>query len=179
MMEKQHSFLARPASSSNHNEHFKSNHPRFTIYIDGASRGNPGPSGAGIYILDGSKAIIKSGIYLGKRTNNQAEYLGLTLALFLFGQWCKVNNISTPHVLIISDSLLLVKQMSGAYKVKNPQIIKLKMLSETLFGDMVYQFTHVLREKNKEADALANLGIDKKNQIPTDFLKILSDYDLS
>ena len=92
---------------------------RITIHIDGAARGNPGPAGAGIYITHQNKPIIKKGFYLGQKTNNQAEYLALVLALLLIESWCVQEEISQPYLSFFSDSELLVRQMTGIYKIKN------------------------------------------------------------
>lgn len=150
----------------------------FTVYVDGASRGNPGPSGAGIYILYGDQPLLKKGIYLGEKTNNQAEYLALALALYFLLEECKEKEIIHPHVAIISDSELLIKQLKGHYKVKNESLILLKKVVDAFLKSTSFHCKHVLRHHNKEADALANLGIDKKNKIPTPFVKILSNYGL-
>src|SRR5579862_8217660 len=85
------------------------------VCIDGASRNNPGPSGAGIFITKNKKAIYEEGFYLGKKTNNQAEYLALVIALFFLHEHAH----SADAIHIISDSELLVKQVRGVYKVRN------------------------------------------------------------
>ena len=153
--------------------------PHFTIFVDGASRGNPGPAGAGIFISFDKEPILKKGIYLGEKTNNQAEYLALTLALFYLKNICAEKEVAHPHVAIVSDSELLIKQMKGEYALKNKTLAQLKTVATELLKGCSYHCTHVMREHNKEADKLANLGIDKKHKIPTDFFKILSDYGLS
>ena len=79
---------------------------------------------------------------------------------------------------IHSDSELLVKQMKGLYKVKNPALAQLKAVAVDLLKPYTFTFTHVMREKNKDADALANLGVDKKYKVPTGFAKILSNYEI-
>lgn len=149
------------------------------IYVDGASRGNPGPAGAGIYFTYGNKVIAKKGIFLGKKTNNQAEYLALALALFFAEKICVEKDIVCSCFHVFSDSELLVKQYKGLYKIKNPELAQLKKVITALLKNKQIIITHVRREKNKEADALANEGIDKKNKIPLAFSKILSENGLS
>lgn len=148
------------------------------VYFDGAARGNPGEAGAGVYILQNDAPIVQKGFYLNKKTNNQAEYLALTLAILLAQQICKKKQILKPLFCFYSDSELLVKQMKGEYRVKNLILAQLKKIIDSLLKNSTFTFTHVLRAKNKSADELANLGVDKKQKIPTDFLKILSQYDL-
>jgi len=153
------------------------------IFVDGAARNNPGPAGAGVYITQGKKILVKRGFYLGSKTNNQAEYLALALAIFLAKQVLAKqeivkNKIPETKLLIASDSELLVKQMNGQYKVKNPELKKIKTLASSLLRDTTYSIRHVMREKNTIADALANIGIDKKLPIPADFLTLLVDHDL-
>ena len=150
-----------------------------TIHIDGAARGNPGPAGAGIYGVYKHKAVIKKGLYLGEKTNNQAEYLALVLALLYVHELCETENITTAPLHIFSDSELLVRQMTGVYKIKNKDLATLKRFIDLHLKKYTYQFTHVMREKNKEADKLANAGVDKKTKIPASFLKVLAQAELS
>ena len=150
-----------------------------TIHIDGASRGNPGPAGAGIYGVYKHKAVIKRGLYLGQKTNNQAEYLALVLALLFAHELCESEKITAPTLHIFSDSELLVRQMTGVYKIKNKDLADLKRFIDHHLKNYSYKFTHVMREKNKEADALANAGVDKKTKIPQAFLTLLAHADLS
>lgn len=150
---------------------------QLSVYIDGAARGNPGPAGAGVYVVCGTKVVLNKGIYLGNKTNNQAEYAALALAL-LFIKKMFPDATSRPRLAFFSDSELMVKQMKGEYKIKNEMLKNYKLLVDNLLTDVSYRISHVLREKNKEADRMANLGIDKKNKIPPDFLKILSNYGL-
>lgn len=179
-MEKQLSFFAMPPTpekpSSGHQK--KQAALAWNIYIDGAARGNPGPAGVGIYVTDGTNSIIKKGFYLGQKTNNQAEYLALALAVFLIKEECSKQNIDCPVLHFVSDSELLVKQMNKHYKVKNPILIQIKAIIESLLHGSAYSFKHVLREKNVIADELANHGVDKKNKLPTPFLKFLADCNL-
>ena len=123
--------------------------------VDGGSRGNPGPAGYGVRIErpDGSVEEIKES--LGIATNNVAEYRGLLAAL----AWAVRSGISRLH--IRSDSLLLVKQMRGEYRVKNAGLQPLWAEARRLahqIGDV--RFEHVRREANAEADRLANEAMD-------------------
>ena len=125
-------------------------------YIDGGARGNPGPAGYGVRIEDQDGNLIEE-LYgpLGIATNNVAEYNGLLAAL----QWAVDRGHRQLHVR--SDSELLVKQMRGEYKVKNPGLqalyVRARLLAVQL--DRVL-FEHVRRELNKEADRLSNLAMD-------------------
>jgi len=125
-------------------------------YIDGGARGNPGPAGYGVRIEDQDGNLVEE-LYgpLGIATNNVAEYNGLLAAL----QWAVDHGHRQLHVR--SDSELLVKQMRGEYKVKNPGLqalyVRARLLSVQL--DRVL-FEHVRRELNKEADRLSNVAMD-------------------
>ena len=128
-----------------------------TAYIDGGARGNPGPAGYGVHIeaADGSVlAELHGG--LGIATNNVAEYNGLLAAL----RWAKEQGHSTVHVK--ADSLLLVEQMRGNYKVKNAGLQPLHARARLLAYEIgTVTFEHVRREYNKNADRLSNLGMDE------------------
>ena len=127
-----------------------------TAYFDGGARGNPGPAGYGVYIVDDQGQVLAelSGS-LGTATNNVAEYHGLIAAL----QWAADRDMR--QIAIKGDSLLLIEQMRGNYKVKNeglkPLHLKARMLVKQI-GDV--SFEHVRREQNKEADRLSNVGMD-------------------
>jgi ribonuclease HI len=127
-----------------------------TAYFDGGARGNPGPAGYGVYIVDDKGEMVAelSGS-LGIATNNVAEYHGLIAAL----QWAADRDLK--QIAIKGDSLLLVEQMRGNYKVKNeglkPLYLKARMLVMQI-GDV--SFEHVRREHNKDADRLSNVGMD-------------------
>ena len=127
-----------------------------TAYFDGGARSNPGPAGYGVYIVDDAGNVLAelSGS-LGNTTNNIAEYNGLIAAL----QWAVDNKVT--QITIKGDSLLIVEQMRGNYKVKNEGLRPLHMKARMLvmqIGDV--KFEHVRRELNKEADRLSNVGMD-------------------
>lgn len=125
-------------------------------YIDGGARGNPGPAGFGVRIetRDGIK-VDEFSEAIGVATNNVAEYRGLLAAL----RWASAHGCR--QLLIRSDSLLLVQQMLGNYKVKNPGLQALHAQARVLVAglDRVL-FEHVRRESNTHADRLANAAMD-------------------
>jgi len=126
------------------------------IFTDGGSRGNPGPSASGYVILDMEDTIlIEKGVYLGITTNNQAEYLALKFALE------DAHKIGAREIYVYMDSLLVINQMNGIFKVKNrdlwPIYESIKELSEQF---KKIKFTHVPRELNKLADAQVNITLD-------------------
>jgi ribonuclease HI len=127
-----------------------------TAYFDGGARSNPGPAGYGVYIVD-DRATVLAELHgsLGNATNNVAEYRGLIAAL----QWAVDNDVA--HLTIKGDSLLIIQQMRGNYKVKNEGLKPLHLQARMLvmqIGDV--KFEHVPREKNKDADRLSNVGMD-------------------
>lgn len=128
------------------------------LFIDGAARNNPGPAGAGIYLLKNKECIIKRGFYLGELTNNQAEYWALGIGVRFFLKLSKPGDTLT----INSDSLLLVKQISGIYKVKSENIIPLYQRIKENLSEINFKIQHIYRDKNKVADSMANYGIDHK-----------------
>ena len=145
-----------------------------TIFIDGAARGNPGPAGIGVAISHKRKMVIEKGFYLGEATNNQAEYTALICGLALAQTFCEKHHIPEPHFEIFSDSELLVRQMNGLYSIKNATLMHLKKRADKLLESHGYTITHIVREKNKVADKLANHGIDKKIKIPATLVKLIA-----
>lgn len=143
------------------------------LFVDGASRNNPGNSGAGVYILKDSNVFQQQGVFLGKKTNNEAEYLALLLGVFELKQVIEKKDL----VLIMSDSQLLVRQIAGIYKVKEPRLQKLYMIAQHLLRDINYEIVHVLRENNTYADELANKGIDNKTSASTSFIQFLQRHE--
>ena len=140
---------------------------KITIYTDGGSRGNPGPAGAGIVFCNEEGKIFKKySHYLGdKLTNNESEYLAVIFALKNFKKFFGTKIAKTSTVYLKSDSQLIVKQMKGEYKVKDPEIQKLFLEVwnlKTDFQDVKFKF--IKREKNQEADALANEAMDNQKK---------------
>ena len=128
---------------------------KLKIFIDGAARGNPGDAGIGVIIRDDKKVISRISAYLGKTTNNIAEYMALIRALE------EALLLGSEHVNITSDSELLVKQVQGEYKVKNEGLQPLYHHLKSLIKKFKhFGIQHTYRESNKEADQLANKGID-------------------
>jgi probable phosphoglycerate mutase len=127
-----------------------------TAFFDGGARSNPGPAGYGVYIVDDAGTVLAE-LHgsLGIATNNIAEYHGLIAAL----QWAVENNVAT--LTVKGDSLLIIEQMRGNYKVKNeglkPLYLKARMLVMQIGG---VRFEYVPREQNKDADRLSNVGMD-------------------
>lgn len=144
------------------------------LFVDGAARKNPGPAGAGLYIVKNDKPFLKKGFYLGSKTNNQAEYAALLLGLYFI----KAHIQDNDHLDIISDSELLVKQFKGEYRVKHPELKPLHLLAKKMLIDIHHSIAHVLREYNIVADEMANIGIDDKIKMPQEFLTLLKQHEL-
>jgi ribonuclease HI len=130
--------------------------PRLIVYCDGAARGNPGPAGIGaaVFAEDGSLiAEVAEGI--GVATNNVAEYRAAIAGLD------RCRDLGAREVTVRADSKLLVEQLSGRWRVKNPTLIRLHGEARALMKafDRV-RFEHIPRERNKVADRLANRGVD-------------------
>ena len=127
------------------------------LFTDGAARGNPGPAGLGVVIED-DQGLRLRGLcrYIGKATNNQAEYLAIIEVLRAVEEW-------KPDRLEVNlDSKLVVEQLAGRYRVKNGALAPLhRQASELLHRFPEVELRHVPREKNKAADALANKAIDE------------------
>lgn len=125
--------------------------------VDGGARGNPGPAGYGVVIEDEiGRSVAELSDYLGHQTNNYAEYSGLLAAL----------NYALRHgfkaLKVVSDSELMVKQINGQYKVSSPTLKELNQQAMNLIEQLdCFEIKHVLREKNREADRLANLAMDR------------------
>jgi len=129
---------------------------KFFLYIDGASRGNPGPAGIGVVIMDEKKKKIKELYkYIGEATNNIAEYNALIYGLE------EISALKADEIVINMDSELVAQQLNGEYKVKDPNI---KLLFEKALAILKsfdgFEVRHIVREKNKEADKLANKAIN-------------------
>jgi ribonuclease HI len=128
-------------------------------YTDGASRGNPGESGIGVILKDEHGNVLGSHFdYIGQATNNVAEYTALATCLKL------VQKIECNQLIVHSDSELMVRQLNGQYKVKDEGLKKHFQHIQKILTAVPFQFSirHIPREKNHEADQLANQGIDTK-----------------
>ncbi len=128
------------------------------LYTDGGSRGNPGPSASGYVVFDDQqKLLVSKGVYLGITTNNQAEYTALKLALE------EAKNLGAKEVTVYMDSLLVVNQMKGIYKVRNRDLWPIHDAIKQLSKHFEHiSFTQVPRELNKLADAEVNKALDEK-----------------
>jgi len=125
------------------------------IYVDGGSRGNPGPAGAGAVIKVDNEIEATISKFLGTATNNVAEYTGLVLALE------KAFDLGIKQVDVYMDSELVVKQMKGIYRVKNEKLIPLFVKARALASKFPsFKISHVRREHNTVADRLANEAMD-------------------
>lgn len=129
---------------------------KLTTYTDGGARGNPGPAALGVVIKDqAGQTVAHYGEYLGSQTNNVAEYSALLSALK------KAKELGATEVDCILDSELVVKQMRGEYKVKEPTLQKLFVQAyNTAAQFKAVTYRHTLRANNKEADAEVNKAID-------------------
>lgn len=129
--------------------------PQYTLYTDGGSRGNPGSSACACFIFANDKLYSFDSKYLGTSTNNNAEYEGLLLGVKL----ALKNGIE--NLQIFMDSELVVKQISGVYKISDENLkSKAMMIQKELKKFASYKINHVLRAENKFADKLVNIVLD-------------------
>ena len=130
----------------------------WSLYCDGASRGNPGLAGAGVVLIDPSGEVREQlREFLGQVTNNVAEYRGLLLGLK------RARDLGVKKIRVFSDSELLVRQINGSYRVKQPHLLVLwQEAQRELQQFTAFEVTHVPRELNREADRLANEAIDQR-----------------
>ena len=128
-----------------------------TVSCDGASRGNPGPAGIGVSIVDDDGAVVDEiARGIGETTNNVAEYTAVIEGL------ARARELGARAVTLRSDSLLLINQLTGRYRVKTPHLVPLHRRARSIAaGFDRISFRHVPREQNVEADRLANEGVDK------------------
>lgn len=132
-----------------------------TVMFDGGARGNPGPAGFGVVIRasDGTE-LVTFGDYIGAATNNVAEYKGLIAGLD------KALELRARRLHVLGDSELVIKQMTGVYRVKNAGLKPLFEEASSLAAKFEsVQFEHIYREKNKVADTLYNRAIDRKGAV--------------
>jgi ribonuclease HI len=132
------------------------------VFTDGASRGNPGPAGLGVVIEDAEGMRLR-GLHrwLGRATNNEAEYHALIEGLKAVGEW------HPDRLEVYLDSKLVVEQINGRWKIKKQELAPLlRQAAELLQGFGEWEVKHVEREKNRGADALANMAIDEHVKKP-------------
>ena len=138
---------------------------RARAWIDGASRGNPGEAGFGVIVEANGKTHEIAG-FLGRTTNNVAEYAALVAALTF------AANQGLDNLTLFSDSQLLVRQLSGAYKVKAPHLVPIFLKVLKLRRSInSCDIQHLPREQNRQADRLANTAIDQRLPVP-DWLEL-------
>jgi ribonuclease HI len=130
--------------------------PGLAIYIDGASRGNPGPAGVGVVIFGPEgETLMEEHLYIGEATNNVAEYRALLHALQ------KAREMGATRIQVFTDSELLFRQMEGLYRVRNSKLVALFQGAISLSKDFQrFKLRHIRRSENKRADLLANLAVD-------------------
>ena len=132
-------------------------------FFDGASRGNPGKAGAGaLMINEEGKVVWETSRFLGQKTNNEAEYAGLIGALIWINN--NQNSLKISKINFNSDSQLMIRQLTGLYKVKAPNLIPIFLKAKDLINSISspITFKDVRRDFNKLADQLANEAMDRK-----------------
>jgi len=133
------------------------------VYSDGGSRGNPGPAGSGFVIKnDAGKVLLKQAIFLGVRTNNQAEYYALLKAM-------ESLDPSVTSVTCRLDSQLVVRQLQGVYKIKDATLRAIAQDIQRIAAKFAVEFQHIPREENTEADAMANEAMDRGKNVGDTF----------
>lgn len=143
-------FEAKTATISNQPARY------FKMYADGGSRGNPGPSASGYVLLDeADKIVVENGLFLGVTTNNQAEYQALKIGME------DALQRGAKHLDVFMDSLLVINQMKGLFKVKNRDLLPIHLSIKALAAQLEQvTYTHVPRALNKKADAMVNEVLD-------------------
>ena len=151
-------WLNRTMTQSSREKSMASPSAHLVAHVDGGARGNPGPAGFGVVVEDQHGArIAEFSRYLGHRTNNFAEYSGLVAALSY------VLEQKHSALRVLSDSELMVRQMNGVYKVRSPELRPLYEEAKRLSRQLQwFRIEHVRREKNAEADRLANEAMDRR-----------------
>ena len=135
---------------------------KLLAYIDGSSLGNPGDSGYGVILKDRAEKVLREkGQYIGRATNNIAEYQGLLGCLDL------VKEYNVTSLVVFSDSQLMVRQINGIYRVKQPhlQALHSQVLEKIHSEEYDFDIRHIPRQKNEEADRLARQAINIRSTI--------------
>lgn len=131
-----------------------------SIFTDGGARGNPGPAAIGVVIYHGTEVVAKLGAYIGKTTNNVAEYRGVLAAY----DYLLSHDMHPSRIAFYLDSLLVAEQLKGVYKTKKEDLKEL--LHQVKVGERKIKahitYTHIRREKNQVADALVNKALDSQ-----------------
>ena len=133
-------------------------HRKVRVASDGAARGNPGPAGAGAVLWDEQGRVLERlGKYLGRQTNNVAEYHGLLLGLR------RAQQLGAEELEVVADSELMIRQLSGSYQVRAPALRELHSEALSLLKAFrKVKLVHVPRAQNAEADEMSNRAIDEK-----------------
>jgi len=138
-----------------------------TVFTDGGSRGNPGPAAVGWVIKGDNETLVEKGKFIGRATNNIAEYTAVIEALkwLIFSSWSRLNRDQlAPSIIFFLDSKLVVNQLNGFYKIKNDKlkllVMEVRGLENKIERKIIYRF--VPREKNREADRLVNEALDRE-----------------
>lgn len=142
------------------------------LFIDGAARNNPGPASVGIFMVKNGTPFCNHGFFLGKKTNNQAEYLAFIIGIILLKQ--EAHQEDRVHV--FSDSQLLVRQIEGRYAVKNAELVVLHTIAKKIARTLAFEIHHIPREKNESADAMANRALDLVIPLPEYITTILQEH---
>src|ERR1700722_3547306 len=132
-----------------------------TLHFDGGRRGNPGPAGVGVVVAasDGTP-LVTLGRFIGSATNNVAEYTGVITAME------EALKLGATRIIIRGDSELIIKQLRGEYRVKNPGLRPLYERAKVLLARFKqFKLEHNLRESNEMADKLANLAMNRKGDV--------------
>lgn len=132
---------------------------KLLVYTDGGSRGNPGPAWCGVFIVDEhGESVEKRFKYIGEATNNIAEYTAAFLGI------SRAIDLGATEIELRADSKLVIEQLSGNYKIKNPELKKIFLEIQDRVGKWggKISFTHIYREQNAEADRLSNVAMDEK-----------------
>jgi ribonuclease HI len=155
-----HFKLIKKGEVANVDDEYTTELKEVKLYADGGSRGNPGPSASGYVIMDmDDRMLVKKGVYLGVTTNNQAEYQALKLGLE------EAQHMHVHHVHVYMDSLLVVNQMLGIFKVKNRDLWPIHQATSVLAGSFKsISYMHVPRAHNKLADGAVNEALDAAAQ---------------
>ena|ERR1041385_2801657 len=133
--------------------------PDFVAYIDGGSHGNPGPSGIGVIIEGATAGPIRISKPIGRQDSNVAEYVALMEAL-----QCALS-LKARQLHVYSDSEVVVKQMMGEYRCRSPRLYSLNWTCRKLARSLKFSISHIGRQRNIDANQLANLAISHTNAV--------------
>lgn len=130
-----------------------------TLFCDGGARGNPGPAAGGVVLQCGEQVLVQIGQFLDTRTNNQAEYLAVVLGIE------KALLLAPTSLTIYLDSQLIVKQMTGEYKIRDATLREIASGIVARLGSCPVHWHHIPREQNSAADAMANYAMDHGEEL--------------